>query len=97
VIATLWKVSDDGTSKLMSEFYRLRQENPNVPKSEILRQAQLNLLNGKSSPEEGKKRRISRGPRVAGEKSKIPFKPAVESPFEHPYYWAPFVLFGSSR
>jgi CHAT domain-containing protein len=97
VIATLWKVSDDGTSKLMSEFYRLRQESPNAAKSEILRQAQLNLLNGKSSAEEGAKRRSSRGPKIVGEKKKIPFKPSVESPFEHPYYWAPFVLFGSSR
>ncbi|HYP28228.1 MAG TPA: CHAT domain-containing protein [Blastocatellia bacterium] len=97
VIATLWKVSDDGTSKLMSEFYRLRRENPAAPKSEILRQAQLHLLNGKSSAEEGARRRSSRGPKIVEEKGKIPFKPAAESPLEHPYYWAPFVLFGSSR
>jgi CHAT domain-containing protein len=100
VIATLWKVSDNETSRLMTEFYRLRQENPNMPKSEILRQAQLNLLNGKSTAEDGAKRRTSRvaaDADVANEGGRIPFKAAVESPFEHPYYWAPFVLFGSSR
>lgn len=97
VIATLWKVSDDGTSKLMSEFYRLRQEKPLASKAEILQQAQLNLLNGKSSPEEGAKRRSSRGVKSAGAQSGIPFKAVLEAPFEHPYYWAPFVLFGSSQ
>lgn len=47
VIATLWNVSAGGASKLMLEFYRLHQEKPDWPKSEVLRQAQLNLLRGK--------------------------------------------------
>lgn|ERR1043166_1813758 len=36
VIATLWRVSDEETSKLMTELCRLRQRNPNTPKSEGL-------------------------------------------------------------
>jgi CHAT domain-containing protein/tetratricopeptide (TPR) repeat protein len=100
VIATLWKVSDDGTSKLMTEFYRLRQGNPGALKSEILREAQLKFLNGASTAEVGRRRRVSRSTDLADAddtKSRIPFKPAADSPYEHPYYWAPFVLFGSSR
>ena len=100
VLATLWKVSDAGTSKLMTEFYRLRRENSTLPKSEILRNVQLNFLNGKSTAEAGARRRGSRGVELVGttdKTSRIPFKPAIESPFEHPYYWAPFVLFGSPR
>lgn len=100
VLATLWKVNDNGTSRLMREFYRLRQENPGAPKPEILQQAQLNLLNGRHPAEVGRRIRRSRGTEIAetdDEKSRTPFTPAAESPFEHPYYWAPFVLFGSSR
>lgn len=46
VIATLWNISDKGTSKLMIEFYRLHKKNPDWSKSEVLRQAQLALLRG---------------------------------------------------
>lgn len=100
VLATLWKVNDNGTSTLMREFYRLRRDNPRALKSEVLQQAQLNLLNGKVTAEIGRSRRRSRGTEVAetaDEKGRIPFTPATETPYEHPYYWAPFVLFGSSR
>lgn len=100
VLATLWKVNDNGTSRLMREFYRLRQEKPGAPKPEILQQAQLNLLNGRHAAEVGRRIRRSRGTEIAetdDEKSRPPFTPAAEAPFEHPYYWAPFVLFGSSR
>lgn len=71
VIATLWNVSAKETSKLMIEFYRLHQGNPDRSKAEILRQAQLNLLKGKVTD--------------------------LKSPLAHPYYWAPFVLYGSFR
>jgi len=100
VLATLWKVNDNGTSTLMREFYRLRQENPGAAKSEILQKAQLNLLNGKSTADTGKRRRRSRSTEVAetdDERGRIPFTPAIEAPYEHPYFWAPFVIFGSSR
>lgn len=88
VIATLWKISDGATAKLMADFYRLRMQNPGVPKSEILQRAQLNLLrsgltNG-ASP-----RRADRG---TDEENAT----AITS-FSHPYYWAAFVLYGSSR
>ena len=99
VLATLWKVSDDGTSKLMIEFYRVKQQKPNISKSEALRQAQLILLYGKNINADGTKK-TTRGSELAGitsGKNKIPFKPSPESPFEHPFYWASFVLFGSPR
>lgn len=97
VIATLWKIADDGTSRFMTEFYRLRQANPKAPKSEILQQAQLSLLNGKHTTATGG---TTRGADLVGQKETltgIPFKARDGSPLEHPYYWASFVLFGSSR
>jgi CHAT domain-containing protein/tetratricopeptide (TPR) repeat protein len=44
VMATLWAVADTSTQQLMSEFYRMQESNPNLSKSEALRQAQLSLL-----------------------------------------------------
>ena len=51
VMATLWPVEDKSTSMLMREFYRLREEG--MTTAEALRQAQLCLLNGKFTSEEG--------------------------------------------
>jgi CHAT domain-containing protein/tetratricopeptide (TPR) repeat protein len=46
VIATLWTVADNSTSRLMREFYRARQGVPLLTKAEALRRAQLSLLHG---------------------------------------------------
>lgn len=62
VLATLWPVADESTSKLMAEMYRRRQEQQQT-KIESLRQAQLSLLS--------------------------------QSRYEHPFYWAPFILMGN--
>ncbi|MEM6252868.1 MAG: CHAT domain-containing protein [Cyanobacteria bacterium P01_D01_bin.156] len=43
-LATLWQVNDEGTSVLMSDLYRQLAQS-SLTKAEILRQAQLNLLN----------------------------------------------------
>jgi len=42
-LATLWKVSDESTAALMSEFYR-ELANPGITKAEALRRAQVTLL-----------------------------------------------------
>lgn len=42
-LATLWQVNDAGTSKLMGEVYR-QLGDANLTKAEVLRQAQLSLL-----------------------------------------------------
>ncbi|MDM0110062.1 tetratricopeptide repeat protein [Variovorax sp. J22R24] len=47
VLATLWAVQDEGTAKLMVQFYRSRGEHRMVTKAEALRQAQIVLLQGK--------------------------------------------------
>ena len=62
-LATLWSVQDDSTALLMSDFYNTLTQQPNLKKSEVLRQAQLKLIQN--------------------------------SKFDHPYYWAPFVLIGN--
>lgn len=62
VIATLWRVSDECTPKLMNYFYdRLIKSET----AEALQKAQVELLN--------------------------------EEKYEHPFYWSPFIHFGSSE
>lgn len=95
VIASLWKVSYHVTPKLMLRFYELAQAHPDWPKSELLRQAQLNLLRGEISiaPERG----IARGSCRLGRQARRRFVAGARTPFAHPFYWAAFVLYGSAR
>ncbi len=95
VMATLWAVADRSTSKFMQEFYRQRENNPSISKTEAMRRAQLILLYGE---QKGAPSQPDRGPRVVSAQSsdKLPeFKPDPKAPYSHPYYWAPFVLIGN--
>ena len=60
VVASLWKVHDEATSLLMTEFYK---NLPHMSKAQALRHAQITLTQN--------------------------------SKYQHPYYWAPFLLYGS--
>jgi CHAT domain-containing protein len=87
VIASLWNVSDESTSQLMQEFYRLRAAQPRKTKAEALRLAQLALLNGnnKGSGASDKDRGIRLDIRKTTEKGN----------YAHPYFWGPFILIGN--
>lgn len=94
VLATLWPVADDSTQILMREFYRLRQAQSGTLKSEALRRAQLELLNGDVHPQHPFI--ASRGTRLEeSEDSGLRYHIDPQHPFAHPYYWAPFILIGN--
>jgi CHAT domain-containing protein/Tfp pilus assembly protein PilF len=89
VLATLWDVNDASTSRLMSDFYARWVKHPEDGKAESLRQAQLAFLRGNTvtSPTDVKNRGFEDQQQTA---------PASRAAgFSHPYYWAPFVLFGN--
>ncbi|MFP4102518.1 CHAT domain-containing protein, partial [Coleofasciculus sp.] len=87
-LSSLWYVSDEGTSGLMTEFYRKLQTAP--IKSEALRQAQLAMLNGDVRLEGGQLR-------GSGQPVPLPSTLATQgdTSLTHPYYWAAFTMIGS--
>jgi len=87
VISSLWSVNDASTGQLMGDFYKRWAEGAGkVTKVEALRQAQLDLLLGKSRPQGNGSER--------GFTEAVP-QPAAPAGYAHPYYWAPFVLMGN--
>jgi CHAT domain-containing protein len=89
VVATLWRVADDGAQLFMQEFYRVRARNPGLTKAGALRCAQLSMLGSGN---------------VASVSEQCPGLKAVgikdgggRGQFSHPYYWAPFLLLGNPQ
>ena len=101
VMASLWPVVDESTAHLMSEFYRLKKEDPALSKAEALRQAQIQLLTGQikaaATAGNGKGKR-SDPIALDDEGANMPkFTVDPTKPFAHPHYWASFVLIGNWR
>lgn len=79
LVVSLWDVNDQSTSLLMERFYQYLKT---MNKSEALRQAKLDLMDGKFSSS------VNRG--VGG----ITKGADVKQSYSDPFYWAPFILIG---
>lgn len=95
-VTSLWKVDDEATQVLMTEFYRNLWEKK-LSKLEALRQAQLKMLTG-YDPRQGKLRAgMTQRPidEKAIEEARAALKPGET--LVPPFYWAAFVLSGDWR
>lgn len=85
-IASLWKVSDGGTQKMMDAFYTAVKTGK-VSNAEALRQAQVAMITGNLE-------------KLGQARGLIEIRPRSRSAdvslkLSHPYYWAPFILIGN--
>jgi tetratricopeptide (TPR) repeat protein len=94
MVLSLWEVDDQATSLLMTRFYQNwlgRRDGLSSPmsKAEALREAKawLRGLTRQQIDDE-----LVRLPR--GEPRKREGQPVAAHPFEHPHYWAAFILMG---
>jgi CHAT domain-containing protein/Tfp pilus assembly protein PilF len=96
VMASLWAVADQSTSLLMQRFYE-RLATPGVTKAEALRQAQLSLLRGTPAAPGAAPAppNAERGFRATSNRQALTTN--AETPYAHPYFWAPFILIGNGR
>jgi tetratricopeptide (TPR) repeat protein len=96
VMAALWPVADPSTRDFMVEFYRCFGAGTET-KAESVRQAQLRLMRGSYPSSSGVRPPrgdvLVLGSTVAG----APFETDSNAPYAHPYYRAPFILFGNWR
>ncbi|MBD2261196.1 CHAT domain-containing protein [Pseudanabaena sp. FACHB-2040] len=87
VLASLWKVSDQGTQVLMSAFYDALGQG--MTKAEALQAAQQALITGDFSAVGGQRGTIELISSQTGQ------PPVAGGSLAHPYYWAPFILIGN--
>lgn len=88
-LASLWKVSDGGTQRLMNAFYAALIQT-GITKTEALQRAQIALLTGDYSVVG-----LERGPASLQVLNEEGEPRPVASDLSHPYYWAPFILIGN--
>ena len=87
VMASLWEVADESTSLLMREFYKLRESGKS--KTEALRYAQLGLLHGSHNASSDLP--VNR----SDLQQRYRYSFNAETPYSHPFFWAPFILMGN--
>jgi len=76
----------------MKCFYTNWMAHKDKGKAASLRAAQLSLLQGDTTAAGTTTRSTAKLARAVDGK---PFTPEPHRPFAHPYYWAPFILFGN--
>ena len=96
VIATLWKVEDKSTSLLMRDFYRRMAQSKDIPKIEALRQAQIAMLEGTGAVPVNDENPETEVSLKSGSGGTVRlYNRDKQKPYAHPYFWAPFILFGN--
>ena len=94
VFATLWKVADRSTGKIMRWFYHLRQKK-RLTKAEALRRVQQIFIRGSKSLKLTQNNLPGTSIRESAAEGETAFVVNPSAPFSHPFFWAPFILMGN--
>jgi CHAT domain-containing protein len=107
VCLSLWKVDDKATSLLMTRFYqnmlgKRAGLSKSMPKAEALQEAKqwlrtltINQVDGElAALERGEVRPLAREKGAPARKEAPATKSGTIRQYDHPYYWAAFVLVG---
>jgi tetratricopeptide (TPR) repeat protein len=104
LVLSLWKVDDRATSLLMTRFYQnLLGRRPGLadplPKAEALDEAKAWLRELTAGEIDGELAQLTRGDPAAPRKSPLVKRPGVVPAsslrrYQHPYFWAGFILVG---
>jgi CHAT domain-containing protein len=90
VLASLWKVSDQGTQVLMGAFYDALGQG--MTKAEALQAAQNALITNDFSAVGGNRATVEVIDTATGQ----PLQGSASGDsLSHPYFWAPFILIGN--
>jgi CHAT domain-containing protein len=84
VLATLWPVDDRSTGKFMQHLYQIREQQ-GLTKAQALQKAQQAFI-------------AARRTAVALERGELTIDdntPLYQRDYDHPFYWAPFILMGN--
>lgn len=84
VIATLWPVNDESTGTFMQHLYQLHAQNPNLSKAAAMQQAQVAFIMARRAATLARQ-----NPETSENANLYPVY------YDHPYYWAPFILMGN--
>lgn len=88
VMASLWPVADSSTAALMVAFYQ--RYTAGLPVAEALRGAQLALITGDPAAVGNERRGFDL------DATEDTPQPSLLAGWEHPFYWAPFILMEGS-
>ena len=91
VLASLWRVADAGSARLITEFYRNLANADALEFAAALAQAQRTM----ASDDKAISSRIGAMVRGIGQNNDEEIRDLADTDFRHPYYWAPFVLLGN--
>ncbi len=96
LILSLWKVDDEATAMVMTDFYRgytnhVEPDHHRRRKADALQRAKSELRKVSDVQRTVQVAKLSRGPEVEGADAT---KRGRKRPYDHPYYWAGFVLIG---
>jgi CHAT domain-containing protein len=97
VLSTLWSIKDKTTAALMERFYFNRVQHPEYSIAACLRKAQVWLMKTSKSLQPSPQNRSVTVTSDKDDKGLVRYRFSKAHPYDHPHFWAPYVMAGGAR